>query len=312
MLAGFVEAALADPATSELVIVLDGPDEDVHSRCQALARREPRVIPVPIEHCGQFGALEVGVHRATSEVILMADDDVVFGPSLVTGHARHHAHRNGIVVLGSMPVATPHGHVGTVLYGREYDAHCESLVRGQRTVLEGLWGGNFSVRRSDCLRVGVRSDDFPVHYHADQDFGLRLADAGLEGVYDPALGALHRHGCDDERFLRTARQQGASLVVLHRVHADRLGPFDPYQLVADLPLPVRMAVVAVGGSGWATTGARALLAVATRLGALVSPRVEIVLAKLARRIMMWHGTVAGQGPPPPVTAPAAVRAEVPA
>ena len=308
MLAGFVEAALADPATSELVIVLDGPDEDAHSRCQALARREPRVIPVPIEHCGQFGALEVGVHRATSEVILMADDDVVFGPSLVTGHARHHAHRNGIVVLGSMPVATPHGHVGTVLYGREYDAHCESLVRGQRTVLEGLWGGNFSVRRSDCLRVGVRSDDFPVHYHADQDFGLRLGDAGLEGVYDPTLGALHRHGCDDERFLRTARQQGASLVVLHRVHADRLGPFDPYQLVADLPRPVRMAVVAVGGSTWATTGARALLAVAARLGALASPRVEIVLAKLARRIMMWHGTIAGQGPPPPVTAPAGQRA----
>ena len=310
MLASFAEAVLADPATTELVIVLDGPDDDADRRGHVLAQRDPRVVLVTVEHCGQFGALDVGVHRATSEIILLADDDVVFGPSLVTGHARHHARRHGLVVLGSMPVetGTGDGHIGTVLYGREYDSHCQAIERGERTVLEGLWGGNFSVRRSDCLRVGVRSDDFPMHYHADQDFGIRLGDAGLEGVYDPALAAVHRHGCDDERFLRTARQQGASLVVLHDVHADRLGPFDRDGLVTDLPGPLRTVVVAVGGSTRANTGARALLAVGTRLGPLMSRRIEIALAKLARRIMMWHGTTAGQGPPPPAAAPVAQRA----
>lgn len=310
MLLSFVEAALDDPATTELVIVLDGPDDDAYHRCHDLAQREPRVVVVTVEHCGQFGALDVGVHRATSEVILLADDDVIFGPSLVTGHARHHARRHGIVVLGSMPVeaSAGHQHVGTVLYGREYDAHCEALEQGERTVLDGLWGGNFSLRRSDCLAVGVRSDLFPLHYHADQDFGIRLGQAGLEGLYDPALAAVHRHGCDDERFLRTARQQGASLVALHQVHVDRLGPFDRSELVTDLPRPLPTLVVAMGGSTRATAVARAVLAVGTRLGPFVSRRVEIVLAKLARRIMMWHGTIAGQGPPAPVTTTAAQRA----
>ena len=173
-------------------------------------------------------------------------------------------------------------------------------------MLDGLWGGNVSLRRSDCLRVGVSSSAFPLHYHADQAFGLRLADAGLVGVYDPGLAAVHRHRSNDERFLRSARQQGASLVVLHQVHADRLGPFDRDQLVTDLPRPLRPVVVTVGSSAQATTAAHLLMTAAWQVGR-ASGRAELVLAKLARRIMMWHGTIAGQGPPPPVAPGGATR-----
>ncbi|MGA7417138.1 MAG: glycosyltransferase [Acidimicrobiales bacterium] len=304
LLAGFIDAALADPATTELIVVLDGPDQETFDRCTRLARSDSRLVVIPGEHRGQAGSLEVGLLRATSDVVLLSDDDVVFGPGLVAGHARRHAGRSGIVVVGSMPVeASPSGypdggrrHVGTVLYSREYDAHCDSIDCGELAVLDGLWGGNVSLLRSDCLRVGVSSVAFPLHYHADQDFGLRLAGAGLLGVYDPALAAVHRHHCDDARFLRSSRQQGASLMVLHRVHADRLGSFDRDRLVTDLPRPLRSVVVIVGSSARATTAARLVLATGSAVGR-ASGRAELVLAKLARRIMMWHGTVAGQGPP---------------
>ena len=317
LLAGFVDAALADAATTELVVVLDGPDQDTLDRCARLARSEPRLVIIPGEHRGQAASLDVGVRSATSEVVLLSDDDVDFGSDLVAGHARRHAGRSGIVVLGSMPVEAPplghHGasrpHPGTLLYGQEYDAHCQSIDRGELDVLDGLWGGNVSLRRSDCLRVGVSSPAFPLHYHADQDFGLRLAAAGLTGVFDPELAAIHRHRSDDERFLRSGRQQGASLVLLHQVHADRLGPFDRDGLVTDLPRPLRPVVVTVGRSARATTAARLLMAIGSRLGR-VSARAELVLAKLARRIMMWHGTVAGQGQPPPVAHAAAPPAPV--
>ena len=279
LLAGFIDAALADLATTELIVVLDGPDRETLDRCIRTASSDSRLVVIPGEHRGQAGSLDVGVHRATSEVVLLSDDDVVFGPGLVTGHAQRHVDRSGIVVLGSMPVETTspghrdraHRHAGTVLYSREYDAHCELIDRGERAVLDGLWGGNVSLQRSDCLRVGVSSAAFPLHYHADQDFGLRLAGAGLVGVYDPGLAAVHRHRSDDERFLRSARQQGASLVVLHQVHADRLGPFEREQLVTDLPRPLRPVVVTMGSSARATTAAPPV--VGRRLSEWAAPRV---------------------------------------
>ena len=105
LLAGFIHAALADLATTELIVVLDGPDRETLDRCIRTASSDSRLVVIPGEHRGQAGSLDVGVHRATSEVVLVfSDDDVVFGPGLVTGHAERHVDRSGIVVLGSMPV----------------------------------------------------------------------------------------------------------------------------------------------------------------------------------------------------------------
>ena len=98
-------------------------------------------------------------------------------------------------------------------------------------------------------------------------------------------------------FCAAPAEQGASLVVLHKVHADRLGPFEREQLVTDLPAaPCDRWWSTMGSSAWATTAARLLLAAGSGVGR-ASSWAELVLAKLARRIMMWHGTIAGQGPP---------------
>jgi GT2 family glycosyltransferase len=309
-LARIVEAVLAEPATLELVVVVDGVDDRSWTVLQELAAGRPRLRPVAVEHRGQLGALDAGVRLATGQVVVLLDDDVVPAPGTIAGHLAHHRSEPGLVVTGPMPVvptgASPG--VGTRLYAAEYRLHVAAIEDGTRGVLDSLWTGNVSMRRDDCLRIGLASPAFGSHYHADTDLGFRLAVAGMVGRFDPALEAAHLHTRTDRAFLRDAFQQGAGRAELHRVHPERMGPFSPGMLVADLPRALRAAVGAAGNRRVAGPTAAAILT-AGRWGARFGRTdLQLAAAKLARRIMQWRGAVAGGAPGTPVMSGPARRA----
>jgi len=145
-----VGSVLADPVVDELVVVLDGPDDASDELVCGLARHEPRLVALVVEHRGQLGALEAGVVRATGDVVVLIDDDVLPTLGLFAGHLAHHERAQGLVVMGSMPLtpsaeATLYGS----LYAREYAATIQRLERGEAGVLDHLWLGNVSLRRRD-------------------------------------------------------------------------------------------------------------------------------------------------------------------
>jgi glycosyltransferase involved in cell wall biosynthesis len=292
-----VHAAMADPAASELVIVVDGDDEASWAELRSLASSWPRLVAMRVSHRGHLGALEAGVRRASGQIVVLLDDDVLPGPGYATAHRRHHAERPGLVVMGAMPVRPPAGRpdIATTLYAREYRAHCHALESGQRPVLDGLWMGNVSMRRADCLRIGLVSA-FEGRYFYDRELGFRLADAGLSGRFDPSIPAVHLHRRSDQAFLRDARRQGASLLGLHRLHPHRLGELRLDMLVSDLPAPARLAIRIVGGTRVAPHLARVLVASGSLAGSLGLAPVHERLAKLARRLAQWEGAVRGTAP----------------
>jgi GT2 family glycosyltransferase len=295
-----VDTVLADPGTAELVVVVDGPDERSIELLASLADERPRLRPLLVTHRGQMGALDEGVRHARSDVVVLIDDDVLPGPGTIAGHLAHHRNGHGLVVAGSMPVALPddaRAAVATRLYAVEYLAHMATIEDGTVDLLDGLWTGNVSLRRADCLAVGLFSPAFPVYYHADTDLGFRLADAGLVGWYDPTLTASHLHSRSDGAFRRDAARQGEGRAALHRAHPDRLGPWSPWLLVADLPPALRVPVAAAG-----TTRAGVPLAAGLMAGGKVCARLgltgaELSAARVARRVMQWRGAVTG--PPSP-------------
>jgi glycosyltransferase involved in cell wall biosynthesis len=294
-----VDTVLADPGTAELVVVVDGPDEQSIGLLRSLAAERPRLRPLPVTHRGQMGALDEGVRHARSEVVVLIDDDVLPGPGTVAGHLAHHRHGHGLVVAGPMPVASSgdgRPAVATRLYAAEYLAHMAVIEAGAVDLLDALWTGNVSLRRADCLAVGLASAAFPVYYHADTDLGFRLAAAGLVGRYDPALVAAHLHSRNDEAFRRDAALQGQGRAALHRAHPGRLGPWSPWLLVADLPSALRVPVAAAGTTRAARPLAAGLMAAGRACARLRLVRAELWAARLARRVMQWHGAVAG--PPP--------------
>lgn len=86
-------------------------------------------------------------------------------------------------------------------------------------------------------------------------------------------------------------------MLVHQIHADRLGHFDHLSLVSDLPHPLQLIVRITGNSPMATKVCRVLLVAGTLAGRLGLRNGELVAAKFARRIMMWHGTVVGEDRP---------------
>ena len=111
---------LADPAADEIVVVDDGSNDGTLMLLEDLAAAHPQLRPVPTRHRGRAAAGQLGLERATGEVVLLLDDDVVAAPGLVEGHARAHAVSDGLVVVGYMPIRLPAcrrpGDASTFLY----------------------------------------------------------------------------------------------------------------------------------------------------------------------------------------------------
>lgn len=298
LLRDVIAPLLADPATTEVLVVVDGSRDGSFELLQEIAADQPKLKPLFIENAGQVAAQEVGLEAAAGEVVLLLDDDVEARPGLVTGHARHHAASTGLVVVGYMPVRIPtrwsSSKFTTVLYAHEYERAARAFHEDPDRVLLGLWMGNVSLRRDDCLRIGLRNPRWEAiahTYHADREFGLRCKKGGLEGVYDDTLRADHRHERSVDSFFSSARDQGTGEVAIHELHEDILGPIAVESFSAGLTGIARLLVrasrrraVRVGLLGVLSTWIHCA-------GWVHSMSLQIPPAKLARRIEQRHGAI---------------------
>jgi glycosyltransferase involved in cell wall biosynthesis len=241
-----IESVLRDPASAEVIVVVDGSSDGSIEFLEQLSRSQPRVKPLSIEHRGLHAAVQAGVERATSEIVLILDDDLEASPGLVSAHARHHEAVPNLVVLGYSPVLSP-ASAGTravtaSLYAEAYERSCRSFEDRPEDILLHLYGGHMSIRRSACLSTGVYSKDFRERYHPDREFGIRCLKAGLVGRFDRSLLAGHHYSRSVSEFRSDARSQGAATAVLHGLHADVLGPVDPGISVAGVPTAARWLI----------------------------------------------------------------------
>jgi len=231
-----LSGVLADPATTEVLVMLDhGTPGRVSERIAAFAKREPRVKvrqpPVGAQDLWSVQhARDVGADEACSEVILALDDDVVAEPGMVTGHARLHSDRKGIVAAGYMPVATvepwPRSNAPIRFYSDAYQHHCQRYEAEPESLLLSLWGGNVSVRRSDWLEA-IKRPRTRCWGHDDQELGLLFLRAGLVGVFDPRLRAQHWYRRSLTGFVVRAEQSAQSQARLRAANLDLLEQSDP-------------------------------------------------------------------------------------
>jgi glycosyltransferase involved in cell wall biosynthesis len=219
---------LDDPATFELVVVVDGSDDGSIEYLRELATSEPRLRPILVANGGQVRAQRTGIDAARGDVVLMVDDDVLADPGLVSGHKRHHERERGLVVVGYMPTERPRvrraGSFTSELYHDVYEHRCRGWEAGSDNVLMGLWGGNLSVSRDQLIANGSIGAGHPLNYHHDWELGLRLARAGMTGRFDRALGARHLHQRSYAAFARESRAQGRDMWLIEHLHGEILGP----------------------------------------------------------------------------------------
>ncbi len=266
---------LAEPAAHEILVVVDGSTDESEELVARLAHEDPRLRAIVIENRGLPRARLAGAEAAGGEVVLTLDDDVIAGPGLVAGHAARHAGAERLVVLGYMPLEQRpprRGDFARELYGREYERVVSGWEREPATILPSMWAGNFSIRRTDYLRLRGEVGRVVSGYHEDMDFGLSCEAAGLTGVFDRSLRATHMYERSPEGFVRDARSSGTNLPAVHRRHAELLGPLPRDFAVRGLPSPLRGLVEAGTRLRPVRAVTRAGAGLAGRLGRLTLER----------------------------------------
>src|SRR4051794_39016178 len=174
----------------ELVIAVDGSDDGSVEWLRERSRSDVRLVTLDLPNRGAGATRQAGIEAATGDVVVLLDDDVIAAPGLVAGHARHHRELAPKLVAGYMPNdwrRLPPGRRGIAyIYRRAYEAHCDRFARDPAFILHGFWGGNFSMPRSEFLRIGIVGLDVP-RGQDDREFGLRCAKGGIAGTFDRSL-----------------------------------------------------------------------------------------------------------------------------
>lgn len=214
---------LRDPATGELVVVVDGSRDGSYELLEDMARRDGRVRPFWIENRGHPGARQYGLERTRHDVLLMLDADVIARDGLVSGHAAWHDDGTDRLVLGYMPPVIPPRRPGSFVierYARQYELACRKYESDPAQRFSRLWMGNVSVSRRALVAAGGFVGPAALRYCDDNELGLRLAgaDLDLEPVFDRGLLAEHRFERSVPSFLKTCRTFGQDLVRLERAH----------------------------------------------------------------------------------------------
>ena len=288
---------LEDPVIDELLVVVDGSRDGSFEWLQEQSTRWPQLVPLFRKEAGGAQvARAAGLDRTTGDVVLFLDDDILAGHGLAGGHLARHERRTDAVVVGFMPVALPPhrqpGQFATYLYADEYRRRCDVYDARPSEILENLWWGNVSIRRTQGLEVGLVSPGLERCYHEDQDFGLRCLAAGLEGVFDRTLAAQHLHTRDLDAFVRDARSQGAARVIIHQRHEDLIGPLSPAEFSEGLAPPLSL-LVDRANNPWVASSASAVLGAMVRAaGHLKWFGLETRTAKLLRRVNQRSGAQA--------------------
>ena len=221
-----LRALRGEAGVREVIVVDDGSDDETRAWLVAQTEGWPALRPLHTSGVGPDRARGVGVASATGDVVVFLDDDEVAVTGLVAGHCRHHQERERVIVSGYCPTALPQRPSAAMRFlARVYEEAVEVLESDPAHGLSGLWGGNFSVRRSELAGIPLSAPEFERRKgHGDREFGLRCQKAGFSFVLDRDLRADHFFTRTMSEFRADRRKSGYGTVLVHALHGDVVGP----------------------------------------------------------------------------------------
>jgi glycosyltransferase involved in cell wall biosynthesis len=157
---------------------------------------------------GAATARNIGVEKATGEILIFLDDDIEPSEGLVQAHAAAHGSDN-TVVIGFLPMSLPkkatlHQINLTSWWDSKY---FEMKNRYYRYNYEDLLSGNFSI--SARFFDEVKKFDCSFLCREDYELGARLIKAGADFTFSAEAWGFHRDEVTDfPRLLQRRRDEG--------------------------------------------------------------------------------------------------------
>jgi GT2 family glycosyltransferase len=176
-----------EPGPAEIVIVDQTRDHEPDTQL-ALAELETagRICWIRLSQPSITHAMNVGLQKARSEIVLFLDDDIIPGADLISSHTRAHATRDCDIVAGQVlqPGETP------VTDEQSTKGFSFRSNRGQ--FITELMGGNFSIKRELALALGGFDENFVhVAYRFEAEFAARARAADERIWFEPAASIHH-------------------------------------------------------------------------------------------------------------------------
>lgn len=181
-----------DPPADEVLVVDQTPSHDEATQKQldawsnAGAIRWERLPQPSIPH-----AMNIALQRATGDVVLFLDDDLIPCRGLVANHLEAIATADAVVgqILqpGEKPIAVVPARPGDRMANLEFRFNSDAPA-----TVTNVMAGNLSVRRERALAIGGFDENFgDTAYRFETDFAWRLADAGGVIRFEPTASIHH-------------------------------------------------------------------------------------------------------------------------
>ncbi|MGN6608723.1 MAG: polysaccharide deacetylase family protein [Jatrophihabitans sp.] len=228
-LAPELRAAAAAGIETEIVVVLDGPQDESEAAVADLAASTDwhglRLAVRTQEWAGAAAARNTGLDAARGRSVLFLDDDVQAQPGLLEAHVRaqRRAGDDGCVVLGRMVQRPTPGMAGRSL--DEWWAEHYRRLEHRTPRWTDVYTGNLSVGRAAAVRLG--GFDAALPYGEDAEFGYRLVRGGVPLVYESDAAVVVDNPKSPERQLRDLFHAGQAAVSIVAKHPEA---------IADLPV----------------------------------------------------------------------------
>ncbi len=176
------------------------------------------------EHGGLAAARNLGADHADGDILYFLDDDVIPAPNTLAHHVKtHEIEKNIIAVIGSLPYPKSFK-ISTFLWYLDRRGHYDLYMNpkkypGGTPPLPPL-NGNSSLPRKVFFDLGKYDETFKQYGGEDLEFGYRLANAGIEFVYNPFAIGYHNHLKNFANFCIDMEKSGESLIMIYRKYPE--------------------------------------------------------------------------------------------
>jgi peptidoglycan/xylan/chitin deacetylase (PgdA/CDA1 family)/glycosyltransferase involved in cell wall biosynthesis len=284
----------------DIIVVVDGSTDGTADALRAL--RLPVALQVlEQENAGAAAARNAGALRATGDVVLFLDDDMVADRDLLLKHAQSHL-QGADAVLGHIPLHPDSiaSRAGASVGKWAEERRARLVAPGSKLQIGDLLSGQISVRRDLFLRLGGFDQTFTRDGgfgNEDLDFGCRLLSGGSKVVFNPDAISWQRYVVTPEKYLAQWRMAGRADVLFARKHPSRASSaFAGHGIDKPLARLVLRPLSAVAPVSWLAqrlSTSAALTAMKHRPQSRVAYRMLVT----ARDLGYWGNVAANGGVP---------------
>lgn len=202
------------------IIVVDDSTDKTPDIVKEFESRGVRLIQGPRQGCCE--AVNLGMEKATGDIIINADADVVLPKDFLERLAKKYKEGADWVLVNCRVPNTES------VFARYVGALHDFEHKGRDDM---YYAEAFSCRRELAIQLGMFGPAYPVRFCRDALLGRRLTEEGYKKIYDPSIEVSHIQPDNLKDFWRTRTARG------------RFGPLQNY-FEAKMPLPLLFTKIA--------------------------------------------------------------------